>query len=533
MKKLLIILAAVALAAVSCNKEQPTDNPEQNSTPKTRHFEIKATIDSGTKGTYANSKVTFTADDKISVLAYSEEPNGPFTEQVRRRYDLIVSSVDGNTITFATDDIPEDAVLGDFAYYPHDIVSEYSVLAGGEWDLEHPEFNWPHVFDGKTVQIPMIGIINTSGATKSTLFKHVGAIAEIKVENAPEPEDEYSYVYLQFTDNSSAENKFGRYEVDPGDMSLTNYSSSDSDYKSCYAWINGDGTYYIPLPPGTYTDFSISLVDSYSTFNEPYYYKMRTSKQGTRVTLSRAMHADFGTLTYDADKIEEWYMLSDMTGWSDAPTHLRLIKTGEGVYEISSYVHYITSENPWYKFYSPAYYPISGVEAKFRGTMTEGATCMRAADELFTATLTKSGNDWVLTDRGYGGDWNGCYALGDLNIFFEGDFDNWEGQYPMTKINYNNNMIWYYEYFYVPDNATHSFEFLLSGKDLDHNDVFEFLGNSLAITDDKPYGQTAVDEGNNAMSFTLTPGYYNIYLDVKTLNFMFVKTLPSAPAPAM
>ena len=526
MKKLFVILATIAIAAVSCNKEQPTDNPAQNDAPKTRHFEIKATIDNGTKGTYANSKVNFTADDKISVLAYSEEPDGPYMDQVRRRYDLTVTAVNGNTITFATDDIPEDAVLGNFAYYPHDIVPEYATLAGREWDFEHPDFDWPHVFDGKTVQIPMIGIINTSGATKSTLFKHVGAIAEIKVENAPEPEDEYSYVYLQFTDNSSAENKFGRYEVDPGDMSLTNYSSSDSDYKSCYAWINGDGTYYIPLPPGTYTDFSISLVDNYhpGSLN---YYKMRSSKQGTRVTLSRAMHADFGTLTYDADKIEEWYLLSDMTGWSPEPNELRLIKTGEGVYEISSYVYYINTENPWYKFYSPTYYPISGVQAASSGTMTE-ATCKREANEIFTSTLTKTGDNWVLSDYGYPGDWDRCYDVDNVNVYLEGSFNGWDTTCPMTKLDHNNNMLWYCNYFEVPDVKDYSFGFLVAGSDWS----WWIEGESVSLTDAKPYAQGILNQGA-PMKFTLTPGLYNVYLDIKTLNFMFVKTLPSAPAPAM
>ena len=98
----------------------------------------------------------------------------------------------------------------------------------------------------------------------------------------------------------------------------------------------------------------------------------------------------------------------------------------------------------------------------------------------------------------------------------------------MTKLDHNNNMLWYCNYFEVPDVKDYSFGFLVAGSDWS----WWIEGESVSLTDAKPYAQGILNQGA-PMKFTLTPGLYNVYLDIKTLNYMFVKTLPSAPAPAM
>ena len=562
MKRFLVFLAAVAMMAVSCNKEQPTDNPVQNDTPKMRHIVLRATIDTpGTKADYYNKKIQFAKGDEIAISGTANE-NGSI---VTRRYKLTATGVENETTVLFEGDVPEDAEMGKFAYFPYEIISEYSVLAGGFIDEENPDFTWPgdrYPIYGQTpddvifvpkAQVPMIGYINTSGSSKSATFYHLGAIAEVTLVNVPEGayalQFENNTLFQKCDGNGDPINEFTTeifttYQAFMNSDGTPNYLMpcfvTGGGSNRCSVAIDGDGTYYIPLPAGTYTDFSISLIDSYSysTYDQ-YYYKQRVSKPGTSVTLERGMHANFGTITYDADGIEPWFLRSDMAGWNDYNNSFRLIKTADDTYEISSYVY---ENNPWYNFsyYNGSQFVTYGVNEGVSGTLTtqNNATCKRGSDEVFTSTITKNGDNWELTDHGYGTDWDRCYDLSSTGITFVcSPTLNGENaiNVDLTKANHNNNMLWYQEYFYIEKADNYYITFFVHEKD--YRWYWYIGGNSASITDAKPYAQASDIEADyfmdnldsSLMSLQLTPGYYNIYLDVRTLNFMFVRTIKPLP----
>ena len=590
MKKLFVFLAAIALVAVSCNKDkQPIDDNLKEDSVKMRHIELRATIDApsqpGTKANYYNKKVQFAVGDKIAISGTAIEGGSTVT----RRYKLTATGVENETTVVFEGDVPENAEMGKFAYYPYEIISEHSVLAGGFIDEENPDFIWPgeswpimgETPDGEYivsgVQVPMIGYINTTGATMSATFYHLGAIAEVTLENVPADAK-----VLQFENNtpiqmydSSGQPSYTTTEVFTIYQAFMNADGTPHHLMPCYVSggasnrcsvaVDGDGTYYIPLPAGTYTDFSISLIDgySYSTYDQ-HYYKQRISKPGTSVTLERGMHANFGTITYDADQIDQWFLRSDMTSWYNYNPNFQLIKTAPDTYEISTWAdpdtgynfsHFDTSN------YSFAYY---GVANGSSGIMTQSADadqaalCSRATNEIFTATITKSGDDWVLSDRGWN-DYNRCFVKSNTQVVFYCSSNNDDFHSFLTKSDNDNNMLWCTTepvYIAYPEDYNFAFEIdgQLSNPLQDENGnvilngegspVYRYgmvlvclLANPVVITDAKPYAQAVEYSPSedcpptdfNYMVFNVTPGYYHIYLDMRTLNFMFVRTTRPIP----
>ena len=539
MKRFLVFLAAVAMMAVSCNKEQPTDNPVQNDTPvqnnspKMRHIVLRATIDApGTKADYYNKKVQFAKGDEIAISGTANE-NGSI---VTRRYKLTATGVENETTVLFEGDVPEDAEMGKFAYYPYAIIGEKSTLAGGFIDEENPDFIWPGIhypFAGN-VQVPMIGYINTSGSSKSATFYHLGAIAEITLENVPQ--DAGMIVFenntpIQMYDengqpNGSSEYIFTTYQAfmnaDGTPAYIMPCTTNNYDNK-CYVAINGNGTYYIPLPAGTYKDFSISLVDSYG-YN-PYFYKQRVSKPGTEVTLTRGMHANFGTLTYDADLIAEWYLLNRTNSWGSDGWH-RFIKTGPNAYQLTAFNP--SDDNSW-KLLDGAenIWSVEGNQYAWNGVISQTSQNFirtGADNKTFDIQLSYSDANWNYSSSNWGTnserEWSASTPV-QLSYGVSGS-SAWTNE-ALYKSSYNASYI-YNTTITVTASSTYNFKFVANGTWCG--------GNSVSISDSKPYAQ-AIWNGGDDMSFTLTPGKYDIWLDVANLNFMFVKQPKQAPLPPL
>ena len=96
------------------------------------------------------------------------------------------------------------------------------------------------------------------------------------------------------------------------------------------------------------------------------------------------------------------------------------------------------------------------------------------------------------------------------------DLADWDN-ITFSKYNYGANYSFAYHGLVIPDNKVYEFKFVLS--------QYEGIwcgGDNLFLTDAAPYGK-AVWSGGENIKFQLTPGTYDIYLDVAELNFMFVK----------
>ncbi|MBR4398945.1 MAG: hypothetical protein IKT05_07180 [Fibrobacter sp.] len=478
MKKIGYFAAIIALVGVACSKQEvdtPTSVDENNDKVV---FELKVTVAPETRATMPAKTLTFAQGDEIAVLGT--------TSQGTSVIPLAVSDVSGSTVTFSTT-VDKDTQIGDYAYYPVSIASSANPTV----------INWPASFDATKVQVPMMALIDLTNRTAE--FKHLGSMLKVNLKDMPAGVNA-----LEF---KTTNNFTGSYSVDPATWALTAGTLSGNVET---VTVNGNGTYYIPVPAGTYADFQLGMRQG------NYYHKQRTAALASPITPVRTNIVNLGDFAYDVDEIEEWYLMSDMNGWTSTDKTMRLIKTGDGQYEISTYVYYINSSNPWYKFYSPNY-NVEGVNATSTGTLAANMTCKRDANEVFTSTLTKTSGNWVLSDKGYGSDFDRCYALSDVTVSLDGDVSG-----NLTKRNHNNNMLWYLEGLNVSDNSSKSFKFHVVG----NNWGWWIGGSTVSLSDSKPYaGATAANEN---MSLVLTPGVYNVYLDIRTLNFMFVKQPYSA-----
>lgn len=510
MKKVLYTIAILAICFAGCSKndepevlvkeennvENEIEEQQNNSQPQLQHIEIKVRVenpqDNDTKATLPSTMVTFGAGDAIAVIGTKDATAEVIT--------LTVTKIDKGIVTFSTD-IDSDYTIGNYAYYPATIAT-----------TTERTINWPTEIDGAKVQVPMIAYLDA--ANETCVFKHLGAIAQIAVADCPG-----GATKLKFT---AASNITGPYTVNDFTTGTPSVTPGDLTGKTITADIDSDGTYYIPLPAASsgtsYSGFQFALINDTDT----YYYKQRTAKK-TVGPFNRKQIVNFGTLTYDVDVIKEWYMICDINSWLTSATDLRLIKTGASTYSISTYVYYINSNNPWYNFYdgSNSY----GVPTESTGTLSQGQTCKRDVNEVFTATLTQSGESWILSDTGYGGsDWDRCWDVDDVHIYLCNTAtslsDGTKG-ISLSKTDINNNMLWYNEGgLVISDNASHDFAFYIDGGGW--NGWQKADATPISLTDAKPYAQ-AIWGGANNMSYTLTAGTYNVYYDVKTLNFMFVK----------
>lgn len=494
MKKLVYILA-LALVGVACNKETVPVETAEEIVPKGK-VKLVITVPAGidSKASVSGKQITFNIDDQIAVIGTLDNETSVVT--------LSVESVSDNTFTFSTD-IDPDMEIGDYAYYPAAIVNK-----------DNPtRINWPSSFDGTKNQMPLMAKIDVTN--NQAVFHHLGALLKVTLASAPAGVNA-----LEFT---TSNNFVGSYDVVFNDdelTSVTGYALS-SNVESITA--TSTGTYYIPVPAGTYADFQLAMKQG------TYYHKQKTASLESAITPTVGKLVNLGTFTYDVDEIEEWYTVSNMIKWDSNYNALRFIKTSANSYAFSGYAP--NSGGYWYYFMNNG--TQYGVQGAVSGILAANETCKRDNDEIFTSTITKSGDNWSLTDQYYSGDWYGCFKKSEHGVTFKSSIDSWGSGVSLTKPDdsadwdgqYTNDMIWYGD-ITVPSNDTYLFKVIIYNTG-SSQDVWYGGNSSATITDATPYGSLWWDNGND-IPVVLTQGTYTFYLDIRAMNFMFVKQPYSA-----
>lgn len=497
MKKLGFLFAALALVfTAGCEPQEilePTD-PEDVQGGRAR-FEIRVTIDPETKATMVDKKLSFAKDDRIAILATKDA--------VTDIYQLVATSVEGNVVVFSEDTsmpIPEGATIGEYAYYPYDLI-----VPNGSTSIDPLEICWPSMYYGQGVSVPMMAKIDIVNQT--AVFKHLGAMLKVNLVNVPANNE-----WLEF---KTSQKFVGHYTVNPATWSLTLIDDQWND--DCEVLeAKASGLYYIPIPAGTYANFQLGMMSSDNYGFPVYYNKQRTAILSSAITPVRTNIVNLGDFTYDVDEIAEWWHLSDQNGWSSG--YNRYIKTGANTYQITAFN---PQGNPWWKLVDAGGNPWRTAAAtNWSGTLslitgTDNTFNRTGADDkTFWVTLSKNGDNWDYNSGNWG---NNAATWGSgSSVDLRGDFNNW-GEDPIVLSKYSSydaNYTFKYEGFVVSDNDEHEFKFFLNNA--------TWCGGSVSLTDAKPYATAQQGTGDN-MKFRLTPGTYNIYLDAATMNFMFVK----------
>lgn len=495
MKKLGFLFAALALVfTAGCEPQEilePTD-PEDVQGGRAR-FEIRVTIDPETKATMEGKTLTFALGDKIAILVTS----GTLTEP----YDLVATRIESSAVVFSEDPdnlIPDGATVGEYVYYPFDLI----------WPDEDPlVISWPNrYFADQGVAIPMMAKIDLEN--NRAVFKHLGAMLKVNLVNVPSNNN-----WLEFKTST----KFVcQYRVDPSNNWSLTPVTSESDLNSEYLEAKTSGVYYIPIPAGTYADFQLGMMSSDNYGFPAYYNKQRTAILSSAITPVRTNIVNLGDFTYDVDEIAEWWHVSLMNGWASG--YNRYIKTGANTYQITAFN---PSANLWWKLLDGDGYAWRTADDKtaWAGQLSQlsdpdNCTFNRtgADDKTFWVTLSKNGDNWEYNS----GNWenNSDREWGTSAVQFKSSLDNWGNGKTLTKYDYGANYSFQYKGLFIPDNKDYEFKFVCNGT---------WCGASgLNITDASPYG-TATWNGGDNIHVRLTPGTYDIYIDVATLNFMFVK----------
>ena len=470
------------MLAASCNKEQATDEVVDNTLEKGKvYYEIKVTIDPETRGAFSDKSFAFQTGDEIAVIV--TESGTPSVET------LSVTANDGTTVTFGAS-LDSDAVVGDYAYYPASIANASTPTT----------ITWPSSFDAAAcggAMVPMMAKIENNTAE----FKHLGAMLKVALTNVPAGAN-----LLEFT---TSNNFTGTYDVNTSTWALTeNTLSGNVETVS----IDGNDTYYIPIPAGSYADFQLAMKE------DAYYHKQRTADLASAITPTRRQIVNLGTFNYDVDQIAEWWHLSPINGWTSG--YDRYIKTGATTYQLTVYN---PSDNKYWKLtdINGDAWNVKDDATAWTGTLTkQGWTFNRtgADDKTFWVTLSTDGVNWTYNSGNWdtNSDRNWSAASSSVKISYNGN------NYSMSKYNYNENYGYKYEGLSVPDNSTHTLKFILNWSSDSNNDTPSGVSGSLSITDACPYGSFEWG-GANSIEVTLTQGEYDVYLDLAILNFMFVK----------
>ena len=496
MNKFGIIIAAIALLGVACNKEQTiVDNQSLvEQTSKRVRIELKVIIDPETSATMDGRRLTFGMGDEIGLIACNAVGKA-------EAICLTVSSISDGVITFSAE-VDEGTQVGDYAYYPKEIIPALSNVDFE--DVDQTLVNWNIGFDGTAVQIPMMAKIDTEHNTAE--FKHLGAMLKVNLVNMPA-----GVSVLKFNTSNPV---FGTYSVNTETWSTTYVSGG---VNSVSVSVSGNGLYFIPVPTPanvSYGDFSLSMTD-----NVPYIFKQRTANLSSPITPARGQIVNMGNFAYDVDEIATWWHVSDINGWQGG--YNRYIKTGLDTYQLTAFN---PGGNPWWYFRDGDgdQWGIPGHNNYWSGTIEKcNDTFNRtdSANKTFWVTLTKNGNSWQYDSGNWEYNSDRELPTDGVSLSTGLDYDNdgpadWDN-ITFSKYNYGANYSFASHGLVIPDNEMYEFKFVTSGG-------VWCGGSDVFLTDAAPYGK-AVWSGGDNMKFQLTPGTYDIYLDVAELNFMFVK----------
>ena len=500
MKKYYSILAILAISLVACNKEsnsQVSSIHEALVENGLKYIEIAVSqekpVDPETKATLSDVSMAFGPGDQIAVLATKDATTAPVTLTYLRYEDSKV--IFGGSVD-------EEATISPYAYYPASIATSTERV-----------INWPTTIDGSKVQVPMIAYLNKEAG--SARFQHLGAIAKIAVANCPVGASK-----LKFTANTNITGGYTVSDFKTGTPIVS--ASGELTGATITATIDGNGTYYIPLPVNSnsgssYANFQFALINSAET----YYYEQKTATESFGPFARRSI-VNFGTLTYDVDQIEEWYLASLLTNWETGYKYNRFIKTAANTYYLNSFN---PEDDQWWTLYDKdknmwltegnTYW--DGDISKVNGSFNRQG----AINKTFWTRLDYNGGSgtWHYSSGNWTSNSDRAWSTGYVKLSISG-----LGTYNLSRArdDYAANYSWMYENLVIPTNAQYSFKFILNWNGADGNDAESGVSGSLDLTDSCPYGQFEW-AGANAMTATLTSGKYNVYLDLADLNFMFVK----------
>ena len=501
MKKFVYIFC-IAILGAACSKED-VNKTEIVKTIDIPENMVKLSItvprEPETRATMVSRQLSFAADDKIAVIGTLNAETSVVT--------LDVESISPLSITFSAA-IDENMEIGDYAYFPASIVNK-----------DNPtQINWPSSFDGTKVQMPMMAKIDVS--KNEAKFHYLGAMLKVNLASAPAGVNT-----LEF---KTTDNFVGSYNVTfDGDNNISNVVASSVSGNTETLSVNSTGTYYVPIPAGTYSEFQLAMKQG------SYYHKQRTSDLDAAINPVRGNIVNLGNFAYDVDEIEEWYVLCQTNSWNTNSTAIRMFKVG-GNYIGGTYNGRWVSDSDDTRGCKI----ISGSDLNDTNTWTNvyGVSTKYQT----SGTLSKGGNNNVL--------WTDAYALyltsfNPLNNAFsvirDSDKNTFEysaitlcydgNDYAMTTASQNCHNWKTSEPLSVSDNTTHTF--YIKSNDNNGDAQWPRTDNTVNITDNAPAGSIS-SSGFIATSPTesqsckaqLTPGKYDVYYyDASAGYIMFVK----------
>lgn len=488
--KRIVYIFCIALLGVACSKEgiNKTEIVKTIDVPENMvKLSITVPREPDTRATMAGKQLSFAPDDQIAVIGTLNAETSVVT--------LEVETISASEITFSAV-IDEDMEIGEYAYFPASIVNK-----------DNPtQINWPSSFDGTKVQMPMMAKIDVSGP--SAVFRYLGAMLKVTLASAPAGVNT-----LEF---KTSNNFVGSYNVTFDGNNISSMVANSLSGNTETLSVASSGTYYVPIPAGTYSVFQLAMKQG------AYYHKQRTSDLEGDITPERGNIVNLGDFAYDVDQIEEWYLASLLTNWETGYKYNRFIKTAANTYYLNSFnpeadqwwTLYDKDKNKWL---TEGYTDWDGDISKVNGSFNRQG----AINKTFWIRLDYNGGSgtWHYSSGNWTSNSDRAWSSGYVKIQISG-----LGTYNLSRArdDYAANYSWMYENLVIPTNAEYSFKFILNWNGESGNDAESGVSGSLNLTDSCPYGQFEW-AGTNAMTATLTPGKYNVYLDLADLNFMFVK----------
>ena len=246
MKRLKISLVALVGVLFGCQQAE-LDVPEANVVAKMQTVIISAGIDgTDTKASLDSQTGAFTwqSGDVISVLA----TDGNF-------YDFVLEGEAGDRTAEFVGNIPEGATVTTVATYPKFVANgtANTALTGNTLNYVLPA-SW--TYEANVSNVPMVATFE-AGATHMA-FKQVGGVMRFPVKNLP--------TEAKFIVTMNDKTITGQFPVDITSLGescmeagtaasevVVNYSSA-VDY--------ADAVFNVPVPTGTYNDFTVTIKDA-------------------------------------------------------------------------------------------------------------------------------------------------------------------------------------------------------------------------------------------------------------------------------
>ena len=242
MKKILILLAGIAIALAACTKKEMKDDSAQTervSWPSVITVATEPVVDSETKSVIADDG----AFSWFAGTGETAEKLGIYTNAGFKVY----TCTDAATGTFGGD--LEGAAPSTVAVYP---AGQY-VLSTKTLTVTMPA---SYEYVPTLAKTPMIAQI--SGSIDNLTFKHIAALLKVSVKNVPPTATQ---LVLETDENVAGE--FVISDCTVADAVITNDDGSDKSVAVNFpaAGAFTDKNFFIPIPAGTYDHFNLFLKD--------------------------------------------------------------------------------------------------------------------------------------------------------------------------------------------------------------------------------------------------------------------------------